>query len=527
MGIEQGRGKAVKCGHETFDVGTVISVMGKMRIVIAIAAAAILAATLGLLSLCGKPPPTNGTDGTGATGLAISRPDSAASPRKSPLRPQPDLDAPVAPVPAGEPPDDLSDDGEEEEIWDEDDESGEPDPEDVEAPVLRDDDPALSAMDAELAFFQSVRDAIAELDEEGDVLKECARLLDSDRPEDRALAGILLFFVDELSGDVLDGILDDEDILVPLMVCDWIRDNGSEEEAGEFKAAFAARDYSAEDFRDFAMDSAGLPGGGRSALDAFLSMHGEDDVPVEDLADIVASTNASYDVREQALFKLLEPETRKEGMAALDAFSAGLAPGSGALDPFVAAKMAELAKISNADGDEEKIWDAESAVVFFLSQTEGGLQARDLANYLEYALRRDDPEFPPIVEEGTWEFANEFLLAARDRMDELPRADADALDRIAVCLDRLAEYDPAFNPFETVEDDGQFDAEEDDGEETDYGEDSFDGDEEDSEDGDWEEDDSWEEEEDDDPEGNDDEDDGEFSEEDDWEVDDPGEDDDT
>lgn len=503
--------------------------MNKKRIAIAVAATAMLVAVLCGLALRGRQPRANGGEEISADGLAPSRPAPVAPTKGSPLRPRPDFGLSIPTVSDGESADDVFEDGPEE-VWDDDDESGEPDPEILSAPVLRDDDPALASMASELAFSQSVRDALAKLGEGDELRRESARLLDSERPEDRALAGVLLFFLDELSGKVLDDILDDEDMLVPLIVCDWIRDNGSETEADDFKAAFAARDYSAEDFRDFAMVSAGLPGGGRSALDAFLSLHAEDGVPVEDLAAIVASTNASYDVREQAFFKLLEPETRKEAEAALDAFAAGLTPASGALDPFVASKMAELAQVSNPDGDEEKIWDAESAVVFFLSQTEGGLQARDLANYLEYALRRDDPEFPPIIEEGTWEFANDFLLAARERIDGLPRADADALERIAASLDRLAEYDPAFNPFETLEDDEEAedspfgDAEDsdwdgDDGEEDGFDdeevEDDFD-EEEDGEDSDWDEDDG--EEDDSDVEEADDEEDP--SEEEDWGEDD-------
>ena len=122
-----------------------------------------------------------------------------------------------------------------------------------------------------------------------------------------------------------------------------------------------------------------------------------------------------------------------------------------------------MSEISNSDGDDEKTWDAEARVVFYLSQSDSALPARDIANYLEYALRRDDPEFPPIVEEGTWEFANECFDRLSARRDTLPQEEIDALDRIAVSLDRLVEYDPAFNPLETVEDDDD-NADEEDGE---------------------------------------------------------------
>ena len=328
-------------------------------------------------------------------------------------------------------------------------------------PDIPPNDPALLAFAPELEFSALAWAALESSDDE--LLVEGARLLDSASPDERALGGVMLFFANGLEGNALESIVADEDPLVPLTVCDWIRDFGSEKEIEDFKTALKSRDMPSEELFAVASESAGLPGGGRSALDLWLEEFAGEDVPVENLAALVAAQNASYDVREQALFKLLEPETKAVGLEALEAFAKGLGSDAGVLEPFVAEKMADLARTSNADGDEEKIWDSESAVVFFLSQSEGGLPARDLANYLEYGLRRDDPEFEPVIEEGTWEFANDFLLKMMPLSDSLPQTEIDALDRIAMSLDRLVDYDPAFNPFETVEDDG----EEDDAEEAD------------------------------------------------------------
>ena len=318
--------------------------------------------------------------------------------------------------------------------------------------MLRNDDPGLVALEPERSFAEEVWDSLSAPSEE--LFAEGARRLASGDPEYRAFGGVLLFFGGALEGEVLEAVVSDPDPLVPLTVLDWVRDFGAEEQIAAFREAFAGRGMAPEAVLAFAAESAGLAGGGRSALDLFLAGAAGDDVPADALARLVASPDASYDVREQALFKLLEPATRPAGEAALRAFADGLAPDDGALLPFAARKLAALAEVSNPDGDDEKVWDAEAPVVFFLSQAEGGLQARDLANYLEYALRRDESEFPPVIEEGTWEFANEFILSARERPGDFPPAELDALDRIASSLDRLVEYDPAFNPFETVEDDG-------------------------------------------------------------------------
>lgn len=334
--------------------------------------------------------------------------------------------------------------------------SGEP-PEDPPPPELRDDDPALVSLEPERVFSETVWNSLSA--PPGELAAEASRLLASDEPEERARGGVLLFFGQLLEGELLESVASDPDPLVPLTVLDWVRDFGTEDQAAAFRHAFAGRGTPAEELLALAENSGGLAGGGRSALDLFLAGFAEDDVPVDALARIVASPDASYDVREQALFKLLEPESRPAGEAALRAFADGLPESDGDLLPFAAGKLAELAGISNPDGDDEKIWDSEAPVVFFLAQTEGGLQARDLANYLEYALRRDDPDYPPVVEIGTWEFANDFLLRAQDGAVRFHPAELDAFDRIAASLDRLVEYDPAFQPFETVEDDGDEDEE--------------------------------------------------------------------
>ncbi len=319
------------------------------------------------------------------------------------------------------------------------------------------DDPALASMGNE-RDFASLAWSIVESQPE--IIRDViASRFESKEPADRALAGVLAFLTDTLEGDVLDLVSTDSDPMVPLTVLDWVRDFGTDENILALREAIASRGLSQDYLLEVAKTSASTIGGGRSALDMWLAGFSGDTVPADALAAIVTSPGVSYDVRAQAFFKLLEPETRTEAMKALDTFAGELTDASGVLLPQTAEKWRELSSISNSDGDDEKIWDAESAVVFFLSQSDSALPARDLANYLEYALRRDDPEFPPIVEEGTWEFANECFDRLSAQRDALSNEELDALDRIAVSLDRLVEFDPAFNPFETVEDDGEEDDE--------------------------------------------------------------------
>ena len=314
---------------------------------------------------------------------------------------------------------------------------------------IPEDDPDLVAMAPSRHFSSLVWTALEEADDV--ILDKGALLLDAPDPEHRALGGVMLFFAKGLAEEFVSAIVEDVDPMVPLAVYDWIRDFGSDEEVKAFSDALADRQFSDEELFSFAAESRSWAGGGRSALDLWLARLSGQPVPAESLARLVASGQASLDVREQALFKLLEPETKARGLAALEAMSADDGNPHGPLMEQTLDKLMMLSEISNADGDETKIWDAEAPVVFFLAESEGGLPARDLANYLEYALRRDDPEVQPIVEEGTWEFANDFLQRMQPLADTLRPEELDALDRIALSLDRLVDYDPAFNPFEEVE----------------------------------------------------------------------------
>ncbi len=433
----------------------------------------VAALVCGLVLFWGRSSSAEGEDSPplSPAGAGRPRPGSVYKPKSQPLRhvPRPDLDALKASLrqPAADEEDEggAKSDADVAEVEIENGEAGAEDGEDVSPPVpIPSDDPALATMDNEGKFSELVWSLIESPPEDFEEQREKWSI--SDNPADRALAGVLDFLSDALEDDALARIASDQDPLVPLTVFDWVRDFGIDESILAFREALAARGLSSEYLLKVASESASTIGGGRSALDLWLAGFAGDSVPIESLATLVTAPGVSYDVRAQAFFKLLEPETREAALTSLGAFQGGLAEKDGVLLPQAASKWREISEISNSDGDDEKIWDAESTVVFYLTQSESGLPARDLANYLEYALRRDNPEFPPIVEEGTWEFANEFFERLSDDRDNLSAEALDALDRIAVSLDRLVEYDPAFNPFETVEDDGGED-DADDGEEDD------------------------------------------------------------
>ncbi len=317
-------------------------------------------------------------------------------------------------------------------------------------PTVSKTDPVLSAMQSAMRFAARVR-AARDLSV-GRQITEGRRLLKARSGEDRALGGILLFFNGELDWEVSDAIAKDTNLLVPLAVLDWIRDFGSDEQVVTFSQALAAREIPEEELTAYLTSSASSIAGGRSALELLLRRQDEETV-ADALEPVILASGASYDVREQALFKILEPENKQTGLELLDQLASNEENGESLLAQSLA-KWKELAHLSDPDDEEVpyKVWDTPLRELTNLAENDLGLAVRTMANYLEYGLRRDDPDFEPVVEEGAYEVAKAFLDRANATRDALLSEEADALDRLSVSIERLVSYDPAF-----VTDENEFD----------------------------------------------------------------------
>ncbi|MBQ6102758.1 MAG: hypothetical protein IJL06_03715, partial [Kiritimatiellae bacterium] len=320
------------------------------------------------------------------------------------------------------------------------------------------DDPTLRSLQPQLRFAARVRALRGRPSAEQ--VAEGHRLLASASAEDRALGGALLFLNRALEGAAFDSVAGDKDLLVPLAVLDWVRDFGADGEISAFADALSKRKIPDEDLVAFLQGSASRPGGGRSALDLLLSRHDEETVE-EAVLPVATAPGTAYDVREQALFKLFEPETKGSGLEALAALAAGLPEGDDSLLARSLAKWTELVHLSDPDDEDVpyKVWDTPLRELSHLAGSDAGLAVRDMANYLEYGLRRDHPDFEPVVEEGSWEVAKAFLDRALAMRGSLVPEEADALDRLAASLDRIKAYDPAFAPDDDDDDDPYADEE--------------------------------------------------------------------
>ena len=305
--------------------------------------------------------------------------------------------------------------------------------------------PTLRSLQPELAFGNRVRELRA-LSAHVQVTKG-RQLLSSTSAEDRALGGVLLFLNAALDDRLMQRVADDQTLSVPLVVFDWIRDFGADDEIAAFAELLADRNISSDELVAYAMESAAQPGGGRSALDLLLPRFDEEEL-ADGLMPVASAQGASYDVREQTLFKLFEPEFKGHGLEAVEAISAGIPSGDAPVLAEAVAKWSAFAHLSDNENETVpyKVWDTPLRDVTFMANSDSKLAVRDMANYLEYGLRRDDSDFEPVIEEGTWQAAKGFLDRALSSRASLLPEDAAALDRIAASLDRLKAYDPAFAP---------------------------------------------------------------------------------
>lgn len=343
-------------------------------------------------------------------------------------------------------------------------------------------DPALASMRPEMIFAAKVF-SLADK-HKADSAKTARKLLRARSPQDRATGGALLVLSGEMTDADMNAIADDAAILVPLVVGEWISDYGDNEDASSFLAILRERGIQNDSLVAYLASSATSPGGGRTALDILVPRMEEDEELSYEIAEIASGKDTSYDVREQILFKFLEPENKREGVAMLETqASSKLADESPAVAQMVA-RLQELAALPSDDDDNEedvdsgspaedsgdalsdsldddddsevdyKVWDTPIRDISFLAESDLGLAVRSMANYLSYGLRRDDPDFEPVVEEGTYGIAKEFYEKALARSSTLDPEERFVLARLAADIERLTLYDPEFAP-DGDEDDGE------------------------------------------------------------------------
>ena len=323
-----------------------------------------------------------------------------------------------------------------------------------------DGDPFYATLRNTLKFSARVRTALEA--PQAKWAAEGRRLLASKVAEDRALGGVLLLYAEKLDEETIHALVNDRELFVPLTVFDWVRDFGTDEEIENFSHGVGTREVSTEALAGFLANSAKYPGGGRSALELFLSRHDEETV-FDGTMKFLSSPDVSYDVFEQAALKIFEPENRESALSFVDELEKKDAKDGEGLKIQLLWKLRRATEQVLEDDDDEvvpyKVWDTSLSQLEGVEVSDMGLVVRDVANYLEYGLRRDDPDFEPVVEEGTWELANSFLERVRAAGATLTEEETEALGRLEAYVERIREYDPAFAPDDEEDDDEEVDEE--------------------------------------------------------------------
>lgn len=236
-------------------------------------------------------------------------------------------------------------------------------------------------------------------------------MLSSTNPTLRALGGVLLSKANALDEAALRQLVADEDLVVPFLVMEWIRDYGSSGQIAAFTDALTARDVPADELADAILEGHFAVGGGRVALDSLAS-----ELPPEDrwdaLLEIAEEPDLAYDVRMRSLMVLgasADAEAYREALGNLRN----------------SASEEELAWTEALTRLQERIYDDEGLALLPANRittrdlyqilfNDYPYMVRDVALYLEDRLLHPDLE----IESGSAELVGNFLK-------EFPESDRD------------------------------------------------------------------------------------------------------
>lgn len=261
-------------------------------------------------------------------------------------------------------------------------------------------------------------------------------MLTSTNPTLRALGGVLLSKANALDEAALRQLVADEDLAVPFLVMEWIRDYGSAEQIAAFANALADRDVPVDQLADALLEGHFAVGGGRAALDQLAA-----ELPPEDreeaLRQIAEEPELAYDVRMRSLLVLGESAAADSYRETLD----DLRNSAAEEDEIWREALARL---------EERSYDDEGTALLPANRiTTRDLyqilfndyphMVRDVALYLEDRLLNPDLE----IESGSAELVGNFLKEFPESNRDWNVEDEEVLVRLNALQVRLADREHA------------------------------------------------------------------------------------
>ncbi len=261
-------------------------------------------------------------------------------------------------------------------------------------------------------------------------------MLTSTNPTLRALGGVLLSKANALDDAALRQLVADEDLAVPFLVMEWIRDYGTAEQLAAFAEALAARDVPADQLADAILEDRFLVGGGRVALDVLAT-----ELPPEDrqdaLLEIAEEPDLAYDVRMRSLLLLGESTDSEAYRAVLDDLR-NAAPEEEYVWREALARLQE--RCYNDEGTE--LLPANQITTRDLYQilyNDYPNMVRDVALYLEDRLLNPDLE----IESGSAELVGNFLKEFPESNRDWNVENEEVLVRLQTLQVRLADREYA------------------------------------------------------------------------------------
>lgn len=295
-----------------------------------------------------------------------------------------------------------------------------------ESPEGFDDMPILSpSSQLSRTIEQMQNSALVPLDEYG------RTMLSSTNATLRAMGAILMFKGGALDETVLQQIADDEDVAVPILVLEWIRDYGNLDKAGELAGLLVGRGLDTEWLADQIMTNRFAMGGGRVAVDLLADSLSEED-RWDMLGEIAMEEDVHYALRMRSLLRLgEEPDEAqfRETLARIHEATANEGE-----DWEHAMDLLDM-RVWNDEGTELAPRDeVTTRDLYIIFENDYTFIVQDAALYLESRLRNPDV----VVEPGSSEIVAEFLKDFPDWNRDWNVEDEEALQRLDYLQERMA-----------------------------------------------------------------------------------------
>jgi hypothetical protein len=264
-------------------------------------------------------------------------------------------------------------------------------------------------------------------------------MLGSKNASIRAIGGILMYQSGELDQFIMADIVSDEEIAVPFLILEWIRDYGPPSKAAEMVRLLGEREINTGELFHAMTSGRMAMGGGRVAVDLLAEKLAYAE-RWEVLLSLAGSEELEYDTRMRSILRLSAEEDAIRFREELNRLLQG-AENEG--EDWAEALQRLTERIMDDNAEELAPLDIVSTRdLNLIIGNEHWMYIRDIALYLEDRMLRPDV----LIEPGATALVAEFLKELPDRDRDWNVEDEEALMRLHVLRKKMAmlEYNDDF-----------------------------------------------------------------------------------